>query len=66
MGKIRTSPVPIYLVPIPREKSVMKQVMKNYCDLESMKEFIILDRTTNSCDDDVSAPMSAGHDQQSS
>eukprot|EP00579_Thalassiosira_antarctica_P029014 CAMPEP_0202021278 /NCGR_PEP_ID=MMETSP0905-20130828/46522_1 /ASSEMBLY_ACC=CAM_ASM_000554 /TAXON_ID=420261 /ORGANISM="Thalassiosira antarctica, Strain CCMP982" /LENGTH=343 /DNA_ID=CAMNT_0048583103 /DNA_START=108 /DNA_END=1136 /DNA_ORIENTATION=- len=48
VNKLRTSPVPIYLAPMPRDKNVMKHVMKNYRDLDSVKEFIILDRTT--CD----------------
>ena len=46
VDKMQTSPVPIYLASISHDKNVMKQVMENYCDLESVKEFIILDRTT--------------------
>jgi hypothetical protein len=44
--KLRTSPKPIYLAPMPRDKGTMKLVMKNYRDLESVKAFIILDTTS--------------------
>lgn len=44
--RIRVSPKPIYLAPMPRDKNRMKQVMKNYHDLETVKDRIVLDNTT--------------------
>ena len=46
--KLRNSPKPIYLAPMSRDIGTMKRVMKNYHDLESVTNFIILDTTT--CD----------------
>ena len=46
VNKLRTSPKPIYFAPMPRDKSTMTKVIKNYHDLESVKDFAVLDRTT--------------------
>jgi len=46
VNKLRLSPVPIYLAPMPRDKSRMEQVVKNYRDLDSVRDFVILDGTT--------------------
>jgi hypothetical protein len=46
--KLRISPKPIYLAPMSRDVGTMKRVMKNYHDLESVRNFIILD--TSTCD----------------
>jgi len=45
-GKLRTSPKPIYLAPMPRDKGTMKMVMNNQRDLKSVKDFIRLDTTS--------------------
>ena len=45
-GKLRTSPKPIYLAPMPRDKGTMKMVMNNHRDLKSVKDFIRLDTTS--------------------
>ncbi len=44
-GKLRTSPKPIYLAPMPRDEGMTKMVVKNYHDLKSVKDFIIMDTT---------------------
>jgi len=46
--RLRTSPKPIYLAPMPRDKRTMASVTKNYHDLENVKDFIRLDGS--SCD----------------
>jgi len=46
--KLRNSPKPIYLAPMSRDIGTTKMVMKNYHDLESVTNFIILD--TSTCD----------------
>ena len=46
VGRIRTAPVPIYLAPMPRDENRMRRVAKNYRDLESAGELVVLDGTT--------------------
>jgi hypothetical protein len=48
VNKIQTDPFPMYLAPMPRDKNRMKQVEQNYRDVDSVKEYVVLDRTT--CD----------------
>jgi hypothetical protein len=55
-GKLRTSPKPIYFAPMPRDKGMTKMVFKNYHDLKSVKDFIVLD--TANCG---SLPVTTGY-----
>jgi len=56
VNKIRTSPIPIYLAPMPNDANRMKRVMQNYRDLQSARTSVVLD-TTN-CD---SFPVTIGY-----
>jgi hypothetical protein len=46
VNKIQADPFPMYLAPMPRDKYWMLQVEENYRDMDSVKEYIVLDRTT--------------------